>query len=89
MPRRIVAAVMFLVAAVVLSSGLWVYSLAAPPAVSKSAPKNGFCGVFFNPNIKHVGMAGYPWPIFDPYGPEYRAQIRRHCRNWPEKPTST
>ena len=25
-------------------------------------------------------MAGYPWPVFDPYGPEYRAKIRAALR---------
>jgi hypothetical protein len=38
--------------------------------------KTGLRGVFFNPNIKHRNMDSYPWPIFDPYGKEYRAQIR-------------
>jgi len=37
-------------------------------------------GVFFNPNIRHKCFAGYPWPIFDPYGPEYRAKIRAALR---------
>ena len=41
-----------------------------------SAPKQGFRGVFFNPKIDHPGMSGYPLPVFDPYGPEYRARIR-------------
>jgi hypothetical protein len=43
-----------------------------------SQPK--FRGVFFNPNVKHPGMSGYPWPVFDPYDAEYRAQIREALR---------
>ena len=43
--------------------------------LSPSAANHGFRGVFFNPNIQHAGMAGYPFPVFDPYGPEYRARI--------------
>lgn len=38
--------------------------------------QTGFRGVFFNPNIKHENMAGYPWPVFDPYDAQYRTQIR-------------
>lgn len=38
---------------------------------------SGFRGVFFNPNIPHPQMAGYPWPVFDPYGTEYRRSIRQ------------
>jgi hypothetical protein len=39
-----------------------------------------FRGVFFNPNIKHKHMTGYPWPTFDPYDTEYRTQIRAALR---------
>ncbi|MCU0981245.1 MAG: hypothetical protein MUF25_19005 [Pirellulaceae bacterium] len=45
-------------------------------AQAASAETRGFRGVFFNPNIRHELFAGYPWPIFDPYGEEYRAKIR-------------
>jgi hypothetical protein len=47
---------------------------------SSSTPSGGFRGVFFNPNIKHRSFAGYPWPLFDPYGAEYRTQIRAALR---------
>jgi hypothetical protein len=47
---------------------------------SLPAVQSGFRGVFFNPNIPHDHMAGYPWPVFDPYGPEYRGQIRAALR---------
>lgn len=43
-------------------------------------PPGGFRGLFFNPNIPHQGMAGYPLPVFDPYGPEYRGKIRLALR---------
>lgn len=43
-------------------------------------PRRGFRGFFFNPNIRHDGMDGYPWPVFDPYGKEYRAKIRTALR---------
>ena len=39
-----------------------------------------FRGVFFNPNVKHKNMAGYPWPVFDPYDTQYRTQIRAALR---------
>ena len=52
----------------------WICSAAV--SAEPSAPNHGFRGVFFNPNIQHAGMAGYPWPVFDPYGPEYRGKIR-------------
>jgi len=40
----------------------------------------GFRGVFFNPNIRHDNMAGYPWLVFDPYGTAYRVEIRAALR---------
>ena len=48
----------------------------AAASAESSAANRGFRGVFFNPNIQHAGMAGYPLPVFDPYGPEYRGKIR-------------
>jgi len=45
------------------------------------APRTGLRGVFFNPNVAHAGMSGYPWPVFDPYGPEYREEIRAALRD--------
>jgi len=41
-----------------------------------SVIRTGFRGVFFNPNVDNGMMADYPYPVFNPYGPEYRAQIR-------------
>jgi len=40
------------------------------------AVQTGLRGVLFNPNVKHRFSASYPWPVFDPYDEEYRAQIR-------------
>ncbi len=64
------------VVAITLSCTFWVCPAARSAELATSVPQHGFRGVFFNPHIKHVGMAGYPWPIFDPYGPQYRNQIR-------------
>ena len=47
-----------------------------------------FRGVFFNPNVTHAGMSGYPWPVFDPYDTEYRRRSARRCGNWPPRPGS-
>lgn len=49
---------------------------AARAAESSVPPRGGFRGVFFNPNIEHAGSAGYPWPVFAPYDPAYRAKMR-------------
>jgi hypothetical protein len=42
----------------------------------KSKPTVQFRGVFFNPNVRHEAMAGYPWPVFTHYTGEYRRQIQ-------------
>ncbi len=39
-------------------------------------PGQRFRGVFFNPNIRHAGMEGYPFPVFEPYGTDYRDGLR-------------
>jgi hypothetical protein len=76
MVRRIAVTLLSAAAAIFLLSETGGCPIARSADMATSAPKGGFRGVFFNPNIKHAGMAGYPWPIFDPYGPEYRSQIR-------------
>ena len=71
-PRAVVGAVI----AIGLASALWVGTTVESAEEAAPVSKGGFRGVFFNPNITHAGMAGYPWPVFDPYGPRYRNQIR-------------
>ncbi|MCX7427338.1 MAG: hypothetical protein NTW96_17125 [Planctomycetia bacterium] len=74
--RASVVALMCLAAATVTFSDLWPCSAAAPTGLSSSTPPGGFRGVFFNPSIRHANFSDYPWPTFDPYGPEYRGKIR-------------
>ncbi|WP_165222295.1 hypothetical protein [Aquisphaera insulae] len=54
---------------------------AAPPTPDSPPRTPGFRGVFFNPNVRHAAMEGYPFPVFDPYDPPYREGLRAALRD--------
>jgi hypothetical protein len=79
--NRIAGPIVLLLALVMRSEGV---DGAEPKAAERQPPapavKTGFRGVLFNPNVQHAQMAGYPWPVFDPYDEKYRTQIRTALR---------